>query len=899
MLGQRCANGQKTVIASFQSNLDSSSDPSENVWLEILNEILPSKEFTICHWINIKFFNRGIAACLWSYCIVENKDDPMECLQLCLQGVLDTVNRNLQFEIRIPSRKGEPEYRAFVPLKYFHHRTWNHLCWSLSTITGYSRLYHNGDLIDSQRISTNDIDLAMKGSSKMHAASFIFGQEPDSIRGGFDIYQAFIGDLTEFNAWNNTLSAPKIYDMSTCKSLKKGNVVPWDLNHGVTDEKFVFHNVTITTFPHSSELCNIMHRFVIFPERVQYPEAKDTCKIHGGSLAIPHSENENKILMSIVKMHEHACIARKGPAIDKLVWIGAEQVDGNWQEVSRGSHHWSNISSQYHLNFTNFLRISSRSNTDCTYLRKDGFWIEGDYHLCKWYLYLCTICVIYRQPIFTIKGVCDTAPLGWNHYPIINSKNQIEIYEGYKMYSKIIFDKKLQKWKIMQISKKEVKVALYISNFGGKYPIGRKKWSMKETECGINPSVRSLALSACDFPLQFTCDSGDCVDIEKRCDGRKDCKDGSDEYLCSLVNVPSFYDNGIAPERRNGESGMDIHIDARIIKIDSIDTINMMVALTMELSLIWHDGALSFFNPSYHQDNILHYQKSKQLWTPIRNLIHENAIVGNVIEERREIKILPISPEPLAPSAAIENEIFNGSHNPLKLTQRMKINYDCRFDVKKFPFDDQNCSFIMKINQQKMTTIRLISNHNAVYKGETMVDQFAIAEIYSSTENTNKSTRYTINIHMIRNFTNQVLNTFILTLILWLFGYSTLLIDMSDFGSRFIGAGTSLLVIATQFAAISEDLPKSSYMKLIDIWFLWHNISILVIIIYHILIDKLNRYLDAMENNDLTPFESTDEIGSTKLELIKVLHQGNNIVIMAFPFLNGLFYAIYFHFTLN
>ena len=127
LIGQRCAIGQKSFMASFQSRLDSSSAPSENVWLEILNEIPPSQEFTICHWIDIKIFNNGIAACLWSYCIIENKDDPMQCLQLCLQTILDTAYRNLQFEVKIPSRKGALEYRAFVPLKHYHHRQWNHL----------------------------------------------------------------------------------------------------------------------------------------------------------------------------------------------------------------------------------------------------------------------------------------------------------------------------------------------------------------------------------------------------------------------------------------------------------------------------------------------------------------------------------------------------------------------------------------------------------------------------------------------------------------------------------------------------------------------------------------------------------------------------------------------------
>ena len=152
---------------------------------------------------------------------------------------------------------------------------------------------------------------------------------------------------------------------------------------------------------------------------------------------------------------------------------------------------------------------------------------------------------------------------------------------------------------------------------------------------------------------------------------------------------------------------------------------------------------------------------------------------------------------------------------------------------------------------------------------------------------------------MIRNFTNQLLNTFIPTLILWLFGYSTLFIDMADFSERFMGAGTSLLVLATQFAATSRDLPKTSYMKLIDTWFLWHNISILAIIFYHIILNKLYLYLETPVNNEVAPFEEMSWIKSTKQEQTKTLHRANNIIITIFPFLHILFCAIYFYFTLQ
>ena len=888
LIRHRCVVfGQTYFMASFQTNLLSSSEPDENVWIEFLDEIPPSKQFTICHWINIKFFNNGIAAHLWSYCTVEKQDSAMKCLQMSLKEIKDTASRNLQISAEIPIKKGAGLIDwTFVPLKSYHHRTWNHLCWSLSTITGSSKFYHNGEVIGSKQVNTEDIDLAIQGSSEMYGASLIFGQEPDSFRGGFDRSQSFIGHLSEFNVWNYTLSETKIHSIATCGDIEKGNIVSWNLNNLITGGKIGIHNVPITKFWDATSFCNINYKFVIFPERVKYSKAKETCTTHGGSVAVPQSEKDNKLLLEIARKHKNSCIVGDG----RVAWIGAEKVNGIWHKVSSDEHHRTYTTSQPHLNFTKFLRLSSRLNSDCAYLQKDGGWIEGEDNLCSYYLSLCTICIIYRQPVFTLKGICDHSFIEWNYYPIIDSKNQIKLYEGFKRKSTINFDEKSKKFNIFVktgYSEKSIKVELATKN---QDPIGRKKWLVNEPDCGTYHSIHPLAISICDVPSEFTCSSGNCVNIQKRCDGHKDCTDGSDEYQCSLIDMPSQYDNSEAPKTTKEDYGTDIHIGTRIIKIDSIDTINMLVAMTVELTLTWYDGRLSFSNPTNGQDNIIPYHRSKDLWTPLRSLIYENAIVGEVIHDRRDIKILPKAPNPLYTSTSIENVVFNGSYNPLILIQRMKIKYDCRFDVKKFPFDSQTCSFIMKINQQKMTSVRFISDGNTVYEGLKIVEQFSIGKIYSSFSNTDKSARFTININMKRNFINQLLRTFIPTLVVWLFGYSTLFIDMSDFSDRFMGAGTSLLVIVTLFAAIASDLPKTSYMKHIDIWFLWHNISILAIIFCHITLNRLHLYLQNVGRNEVAPFEDEEKLG-----WMKVLHHGNEIVIMLFPFLNVLFYAIYFH----
>ena len=94
-------------------------------------------------------------------------------------------------------------------------------------------------------------------------------------------------------------------------------------------------------------------------------------------------------------------------------------------------------------------------------------------------------------------------------------------------------------------------------------------------------------------------------------------------------------------------------------------------------------------------------------------------------------------------------------------------------------------------------SIRFVDDGYVLYNGSSSIDQFAIGRMQSNIENYYDFTRYTIIIPMKRIFTHQLLIIFIPTFILWLFGYSTLFIDIQYPNDRFMGAGTALLVMVT------------------------------------------------------------------------------------------------------
>ena len=183
--------------------------------------------------------------------------------------------------------------------------------------------------------------------------------------------------------------------------------------------------------------------------------------------------------------------------------------------------------------------------------------------------------------------------------------------------------------------------------------------------------------------------------------------------------------------------------------------------------------------------------------------------------------------------------------------------------------------------------------HEVMYDGPPNVHQFEIERISSEIDANTLNTRrvkFLYIIRMKRNWMNQVINAIFPTWLLFLLAYSTIFIRLDNFNNRFMGSVTSLLVLASLLGAINSGLPKTSYFKYIDLWFLWHITIIFLIIIHHVIVDNIasNKHrstVNAMDPND----EKLLIEGKTKQIFF------NKIATLIFPFINMIFNIIYFY----
>ena len=415
-----------------------------------------------------------------------------------------------------------------------------------------------------------------------------------------------------------------------------------------------------------------------------------------------------------------------------------------------------------------------------------------------------------------------------------------------------------------------------------------------------------LTLSACDFPEEFTCNSGSCIDIFQHCNNKKDCDDGSDEENCTVLKIPSTYDSSIPPEYGHDKNQPnEIYTQVKVINIDEVNTITMTVGLTIDIFFKWRDHRINYSSLRSYKDEknavkIVPNEEKPNVWTPLPELVHDNAIIGQIKEV--DFYHLEIDVEngalPVDPKYPRETLIYSGANNTLVVSKRMKLKFRCNFFLLFFPFDGTTCDFYHSIRTIGNSSLKLINDeYSVIYEGPRTLNEFKIVNFWSGTSQSQAYTSFIYTFEFSRLYEQHLMTTFFQSFLLWILAFITLFIDEDDFSNRFMGAVTALLVLVALLASLGEHLPKVAYFKYIDLWFNWFVANIFLIIFVHVIIDYHKRRQEHEkekkrigETSSKLFTNSNDSHQNKDEHIIRI----NNVCKVLLLITTGIFICIYF-----
>ncbi len=191
-------------------------------------------------------------------------------------------------------------------------------------------------------------------------------------------------------------------------------------------------------------------------------------------------------------------------------------------------------------------------------------------------------------------------------------------------------------------------------------------------------------------PDGFTCTSGECVGLEKKCDALVDCGDGSDEEDCEFLVAADRYEKQSLPEALEEGDKVRVFFSIRISAFPEVDSAAFRVRSEYDLSLRWYDPRLRFRDlNNLTEFNDLGESDRTYLWSPrleIPNALGVGSGSGDrkggaraggerLVDEAASLRLIKEDLEPLAEDFSLDREGTNFSPALKIIVRAISINY--------------------------------------------------------------------------------------------------------------------------------------------------------------------------------------------------------------------------------
>ena len=223
--------------------------------------------------------------------------------------------------------------------------------------------------------------------------------------------------------------------------------------------------------------------------------------------------------------------------------------------------------------------------------------------------------------------------------------------------------------------------------------LGVHDWIInKDFACsGRENDLLELSLNACNDD-EFNCRNGECIPIQKRCNGIPNCSDKSDEKQCGILITDRNYNSAKVDEK--GHNSFPLKVKVVLQHFMTISEREGKTRVQYEIQLEWRDTRLMFQNfKNSTFENELSSGEVANVWKPKLilkdiDLHHRNTHVEEKVTVERNANSQPHS----ADISHLHNaKIYSGR----ELTMISQVSYSstfaCTFMLEMYPFDVQVC----------------------------------------------------------------------------------------------------------------------------------------------------------------------------------------------------------------
>ena len=222
--------------------------------------------------------------------------------------------------------------------------------------------------------------------------------------------------------------------------------------------------------------------------------------------------------------------------------------------------------------------------------------------------------------------------------------------------------------------------------------------------------------------------------------------------------------------------------------------------------------------------NLITKEEQQIIWFP--KVVFENTRrkVETIRDQRTStnIKNLNISLFDITDNTNAEAvKQYAGDKSHFVSTRFYNTKFNCKFQMNWYPFDMQVCEAVFGIvkDQEKFV---ILASKDMEYIGSPDLSLYYLLGKAQKNRVVGSTRRVVVELVFGRRLLSIILTVFIPTLLLNLIGHSTNYFKPFFFEAVISLNVTVMLVLTTMFISVSNNLPKTAYIKMIDTWLIFN-----------------------------------------------------------------------------